>query len=160
MQILSLLALLSLVVPSYATTTVSTDVSRQEVASNSGTTSTTDQVMSDGADSQLGQKDFNAEKFLVATRKVVVTAYSSTPDQTDDSPFTMANGRRVHNGAIAVNFLPFGTKVRIPDMFGDKVFTVEDRMHKRFSQRVDIWMSNRQDALRFGLREATIEIVL
>ena len=160
MHIMSLLALFSLVMPSYATTTASTEAPRQEINRNSNTTSTIEHMIPDGTDIQSGQRVSDAEKSFVATRKVVITAYSSTPDQTDNDPFTMANGRRVHDGAIAANFLPFGTKVRIPDLFGDKVFTVGDRMHERFSKRVDIWMPNRQDAIRFGLRNATIEIIL
>lgn len=92
-------------------------------------------------------------------RIVKATAYSSTPDQTDDSPFTMANGKRVHDGAVAANFLPFGTKVRFPELYGDKVFTVEDRMHRRFSDRVDIWMETRSEAIRFGIQDVTMEIL-
>ena len=43
---------------------------------------------------------------------VTVTSYSSTPDQTDDSPFVTANGTWVHDGTLAANFLPFGTLSR------------------------------------------------
>lgn len=89
-----------------------------------------------------------------------ITAYSSTPDQTDDSPFIMASGKHVYDGAIAANFLPLGTKVKIPDMYGNKIFTVEDRMHSRFSDRMDIWMPTRSDAVRFGMRRARIEVVM
>lgn len=158
-MLMSLLALFSLVMPSYATTTVS-EAPRQEISRNTNTTSTTEHMIPNGTDVQSGQRDPDTEKSFVATRRVVITAYSSTPDQTDNDPFTMANGGRVHDGAIAANFLPFGTKVRIPDLFGDKVFTVEDRMHERFGKRVDIWFPNRQDAIRFGLRSTIIEIVL
>lgn len=94
-------------------------------------------------------------------RKMTVdmTAYSSTPDQTDDSPFIAASGLRVYDGMIAANFLPFGTKVMIPELFGDKVFTVHDRMNRRFSERVDIWFETRAEALRFGIRSAEIVIL-
>lgn len=90
---------------------------------------------------------------------ITMTAYSSTPDQTDDSPFIMANGKRVHDGAVAANFLPFGTKVRFPELYGDKVFTVEDRMNKRFNNRMDIWMETRGEAINFGIRKVTVEIL-
>ena len=90
---------------------------------------------------------------------ITMTAYSSTPDQTDDSPFIMANGKRVHDGAVAANFLPFGTKVRIPALYGDKVFIVEDRMNRRFNNRMDIWMETRGEAIHFGVRKATIEVL-
>ncbi|MEK7493980.1 MAG: hypothetical protein AAB630_02360 [Patescibacteria group bacterium] len=90
---------------------------------------------------------------------ITMTAYSSTPDQTDDSPFIMANGKRVYDGAVAANFLPFGTKVRFPELYGDKVFTVEDRMHRRFDNRMDIWMETRGEAITFGIRKVTVEIL-
>jgi len=88
-----------------------------------------------------------------------VTAYSSTPDQTDSSPFITANGTRVREGIIAANFLPFGTKVKIPSMFGDRVFVVQDRMNARYWHRVDIWMPTRAQALQFGVRTLQIEII-
>ncbi len=93
------------------------------------------------------------------TMFVTVTAYSSTPDQTDSSPFIMASGNRVYDGAIAANFLPIGTKVMLPETHGRKVFTVEDRTHKRFSNRVDIWMGTRREALQFGIKKITVKIL-
>lgn len=92
-------------------------------------------------------------------RKVIVTAYSSTPDQTDDSPFITAMGTHVRDGIIACNFLKFGTKVRLPEIYGDKVFVVEDRMAKKNSHKIDIWMPSRQAALSFGVRQLALEIV-
>jgi len=89
---------------------------------------------------------------------VTVTAYSSTPDQTDDTPFTTANGTHVYDGIIAANFLRFGTKVRLPEYFGDKEFTVTDRMHPRFSDRMDIWFPTRAAALDFGVQRLKVEI--
>lgn len=97
--------------------------------------------------------------YLPAKRTVTITGYSSTPDQTDDSPFITASGRRVRDGIIASNFLKFGTKVKIPSVFGDKIFIVEDRMHSRFSDRVDIWFSNRSEAVKFGKRQLEIVVL-
>lgn len=97
----------------------------------------------------------------VAVRQYVVlaTAYSSTIDQTDSTPFITASGTYVRDGIVAANFLPFGTMFKIPDLFGDKVFIVEDRMHRRFSHRVDIWFPERQMAREFGVKQIRIEIV-
>ena len=89
---------------------------------------------------------------------VTVTAYSSTPDQTDDTPFYTANGTHVHDGIVAANFLKFGTKVHFPDYFGGKEFSVEDRMNKRFPDRMDIWFATREEAVKFGIRELKVEI--
>jgi 3D (Asp-Asp-Asp) domain-containing protein len=92
------------------------------------------------------------------TQQVTLTAYSSTVDQTDDSPFITASNTMVRDGIIAANFLPFGTKVQIPSLFGEKVFVVEDRMHSRFNDRIDIWFPDRATAKQFGKREATVVI--
>jgi len=93
------------------------------------------------------------------TMNVIMTAYSSTPDQTDGNPFVTASGSTVHFGTVAANFLPFGTKIRIPDYFGKQIFTVEDRTAKRFSNRVDVWFPTRGAAIQFGKRTLRIEIL-
>lgn len=96
---------------------------------------------------------------VARVKRTTLTAYSSTVCQTDSTPFITASGAWVRDGIIAANFLPFGSKVRIPSIFGDKVFIVKDRMNRRFNSRVDIWMTFRQDALNFGIKQADIEIL-
>lgn len=92
-------------------------------------------------------------------QRIMVTAYSSTADQTDGTPFITANGAYVYDGLVACNFLPFGAKVKFPEIFGDKVFTVDDRMAKKNSHKIDIWMSSRELALEFGVKRLTVEII-
>ena len=87
---------------------------------------------------------------------VTVTAYSSTVDQTDGDPFTTASGAKVRDGIVAWNGVPFGTTLRLPSHFGDKIFIVQDRLHKRNKRVVDIWMSSREEALEFGKKRAKI----
>lgn len=92
--------------------------------------------------------------------RMVVTAYSSTVDQCGGDPFVTASGTRVQSGTFAVNGLPFGTKLRIPDYFGDKIFVVQDRMSSRYGRtRGDIWMPTRHDAIQWGARSVKVEIV-
>lgn len=93
------------------------------------------------------------------TTTVWVTAYSSTPDQTDSTPFITASGTRVKDGVIAANFLPFGTIIKIPALFGDKIFTVEDRMHPRKKKVVDVWMPSTKKALSFGAHKTKIVLL-
>jgi len=92
-----------------------------------------------------------------------VTAYSSTVEQTDSTPCITANGFNLcehdRENVVAANSLPFGAKIRIPEYFGKRIFTVQDRMHHRFSNRIDVWMKERDDALEFGRRNLKIEIV-
>jgi len=97
------------------------------------------------------------------SKYVVITAYNSEVGQTDNSPCITANGFNVcEHGVedtIAANFLTFGTKVKIPALFGDRVFVVRDRMNKRFSDRVDVWMLEKSTAIKFGVKVAKIEVL-
>ncbi len=90
--------------------------------------------------------------------RVVATAYNSEVGQTDSTPFITASGTTVRHGVIAANFLPIGTKVKIPAYYGDQVFVVEDRMNPRYYQRLDIWMESKAEAKQFGVRTVEIEI--
>ncbi len=104
----------------------------------------------------------NGDRPIPEAKKVMtinVTAYSSTPDQTSGNPFITASGSHVRDGVIAANFLPIGTKVRFPDHFGNKIFTVEDRMSAKYWYKADIWMESRQEAKDWGVRYTTIEIL-
>jgi len=100
---------------------------------------------------------------VIRTSTHTITAYNSDPAQTDDTPCITANGFNVcehgEEDTIAANFLKFGTKVRIPDLYGDRIFVVRDRMNKRYSDRVDIWMKEKTDARQFGVKVAKIEVV-
>ena len=95
----------------------------------------------------------------LALKSVIITGYSSTPDQTDSSPFTTAAGTQVRDGVVAANFLSFGTKVKLPQLYGEKVFVVEDRMAKHNSHKLDIWFPDRESALQFGVRRADVLVL-
>jgi 3D (Asp-Asp-Asp) domain-containing protein len=92
-------------------------------------------------------------------KTVWVTAYTSDPVETSDHPLITASGGMVHDGEVAANFLPFGTRIQIPALFGDKVFTVEDRTSPKFGGRVDIWMPTINQAVNFGIQHAQIVIL-
>ncbi|HEY4496718.1 MAG TPA: hypothetical protein VI432_01035 [Candidatus Paceibacterota bacterium] len=102
----------------------------------------------------------NSTTIFPIERIVKVTAYSSREQETDSTPFITASGTRVRDGIVAANWLPIGTKVRIPEAFGDKIFTVEDRMHKRNSDKLDIWFASTKEAFKFGVQELRVEILL
>ncbi len=96
------------------------------------------------------------------SRVVTMTAYNAVPEQTDGNPCIAADGLNVctsDENVVAANFLPFGTKVMIPDYFGDKIFTVHDRTARKYGDRIDILMENRQDALNFGKRHLEVVIL-
>ena len=104
-------------------------------------------------------KSTNIKYKVIEETVVPASAYSSTPDQTDDSPFITASGTKVRDGVVAANFLPIGTKIKIPEIFGDKIFIVEDRMNKRYWHKIDVWFPDRESALEFGVRTLKIQIL-
>lgn len=109
-----------------------------------------------GQNEAMAEQAENPDKVV----KAVITAYTSTPGQCDDDPFIAAWGDRVYDGMIASNWLPRGSKIKIPSLFGDKIFTVADRMNPRYGYgRLDIWLNTtRAEALKFGVKRAEVEI--
>jgi 3D (Asp-Asp-Asp) domain-containing protein len=97
---------------------------------------------------------------IVRTIRVITTAYSSDVWQTDSTPFITANGTYVRDGIVANNLLPFGTRIRLPEIYGDKIFVVEDRMHSRKGYyHVDIWQSTYTEAKDYGAKRTYIEVL-
>ncbi|MDD2257748.1 hypothetical protein EOL72_01205 [Candidatus Falkowbacteria bacterium] len=115
------------------------------------------------SDQNNNQPEEEIKYRVIKTSEHIITAYNSEAAQTDSSPCITANGFNVcEHGiedTIGANFLKLGTKVRIPELFGDQVFVVRDRMNKRFSNRVDVWMVEKKDALKFGVKTAKIEVL-
>ncbi|OGZ17689.1 MAG: hypothetical protein A2V72_00065 [Candidatus Nealsonbacteria bacterium RBG_13_37_56] len=121
-------------------------------------------------DSVLETASIQGNSFLIVSNsqdpikikkvKVIVTAYSSTVCQTDDTPFITASGSYVEEGIVANNMLPFGTEIRIPELYGDKIFVVRDRMNQRKGHyHVDIWFPDYSQAKDFGAKITYIEII-
>lgn len=85
------------------------------------------------------------------------SAYNAEPEQTDGDPFTMASGKRVYEGAVANNCLPFGTKIEV----NGKVKIVEDRMNSRYGcEHFDIFMTDYDDAIKFGRQKLEYKVIL
>lgn len=102
---------------------------------------------------------FKEVEKVAKTMKIVVTAYSSTEAQTDDTPFITASNTLVRDGIIASNLLPFGTKVRFPELNPKKIYIVEDRLALKNSHKVDIWFPSVESALNFGVKVLTMEVL-
>ena len=105
----------------------------------------------------------NPENVVKSSGKYTVTAFNSEVGQCDSTPCITANGFNLcEHGiedSVATNMLPFGTRVRFPELFGDRVFVVRDRMNKRYYERFDIWMLDHGDAVKFGAKYTTVEIL-
>lgn len=106
-------------------------------------------------DNFLEAKPLN-KKFFYFT----ITAYSSSPDETDNTPWITAYNTITRDGIVASNDLPFGTKIRIPQIFGDKVFIVEDRLNERINGVIDVWFPTKDEALEFGIYEDVLVEIL
>ncbi len=94
--------------------------------------------------------------------KLSVTAYNSTIGQTDSTPCITASGYNLckhdKENVVATNYLPFGTKIRFPELDPHKIYTVVDRMNERYNARMDIWMKSKEEARSFGMKYLTVEV--
>lgn len=95
-----------------------------------------------------------------AAFQVTVTGYSSTPEETDDTPGITAAGTPARAGIIALSqdmlreYTPgapfsYHDRVEIP---GLGQFRVEDTMHPRWTRRADVWFGSRAEAFSWGIR--------
>ena len=92
-----------------------------------------------------------------------VTAYNvGVREQTSDTPCIGAGGDdlcrlTMRMKVCAANFVPLGTILKI-EKFGECV--VLDRMHRRFSHRVDIAMRDHEieEAREFGLQRRIVQV--
>ena len=96
---------------------------------------------------------------VVSKVSAILTAYSSTVWETDEDPFITASGKFVRDGVVANNSLPFGTKIKIPELYGEKVFIIEDRMGVPGKSNFDIWFPSYWEAKNFGKKYSYIEIL-
>lgn len=70
----------------------------------------------------------------------------------------MANGQRVHHGAIAADprILPLGTKVHIEGM---GAYVVKDTGGAIKGNRIDIWMPSSSQARSFGRKHVQLTVL-
>lgn len=98
----------------------------------------------------------NAYKPPEEEMNILVTGYSSTPDQTWGDPFTTASGTRVHLGTMACPpQYPFGTKISIEDR---GTYVCEDRGGAIKGNHFDMWFQSRGEALHWGKRVVAARI--
>ena len=90
---------------------------------------------------------------------LTITAYSPSIAATDGTPFLTASNSPVREGIVAVSRdlqdkgWTFGRKVYIDSM---GVFTVEDLLHERWTNQLDVFMFNTQRALQFGKKNMRV----
>ncbi len=104
------------------------------------------------------------EKVLREERvvEVTLTSYSPRGSETDTDPYITASMEKVHEGGVAVSrdlFYKgwvFGRKVYIE---GHGIFTINDLMHERKVQQVDIFQFSTKKALAFGVQHARVALL-
>lgn len=85
----------------------------------------------------------------------IVTAYSSTENQTDSTPFLTASQKRVQKGFIACpRHLPFGTIVELDG----REYNCQDRMNIRYTNRYDVWMESEESAKKWGIKKLEVKL--
>jgi 3D (Asp-Asp-Asp) domain-containing protein len=99
---------------------------------------------------------FSPAKIEVAA---IVTAYTSSEDETDSTPLINAAGTRPQDGSIACpSKYPFGTLV----MIQGKEYRCDDRMARDLQDQpqFDIWVTSKKEAFEFGrqLVIATVQL--
>jgi 3D (Asp-Asp-Asp) domain-containing protein len=108
------------------------------------------------------------------------TAYNSHVSQTDSSPHITATGATTAFGVIAASrdmleHIPYGSLVRLKDMGNyhssrgegkyqelldaQGYFIVEDTMHPRKLEQIDVWFADHSEALSWGVRQVQLEVV-
>jgi 3D (Asp-Asp-Asp) domain-containing protein len=108
------------------------------------------------------------------------TGYNSHESQTDATPNITATGATTSFGIIAASRdllgdrLPYGSLVRIrdlghyqsgrgagkyQDLLNETLFIVEDTMHPRKVNQIDIWFPQLSQALNWGVRRVEVEVV-
>ena len=94
-----------------------------------------------------------------APRKIVAncSAYTASADECggDSSGITASGKLAVEGRTIAMDDVPLGTVVRI----NGREYTVEDRFGGGYTNRIDIYFQNKDDALRFGRQYLEVEIL-
>jgi 3D (Asp-Asp-Asp) domain-containing protein len=84
-----------------------------------------------------------------------ITSYNPTEEQCDSTPDITASGKKVSEGMIANNCLPFGTRVEINGI----IYTVEDRMNSRYGcDRFDILSFDEEFSIEFGRQKHEVII--
>ncbi len=92
------------------------------------------------------------------TVQAVVTAYTSSVDETDSTPFITASGVHTRRGIIACpGKYKFGTIVE----FNGVRYECQDRMNIRYREdsHFDVWVKTKTEAFNWGAKQGEIVVV-
>jgi 3D (Asp-Asp-Asp) domain-containing protein len=103
-----------------------------------------------------------AELERMRIKEVTVTAYSPTVAECGPDPQFTASMVKVRPGIVAVSRdlfdqgWVFGKKVYVK---GHGIFEIADLMHKRHTQRMDIFFPDTKEARRFGVKQIQVALL-
>ena len=100
---------------------------------------------------------FLGGRFIITEEfEAKVTAYSSSVDETDSTPFIAADGSAVGEGMIACpRRFKFGTLFYINEL----IYKCNDRMALRFDDRLDLWASSKEKAVKWGIKSLNVRVI-
>lgn len=92
-----------------------------------------------------------------------VTSYRSVPEQTDSSPFITSIGEKVNKSGVAVSqdLLKSG-KLHYGDIIyiqGVGLKVVNDTMHPRIKNHIDVWVRTYREEKKFGTKQCYVFVV-
>ena len=88
----------------------------------------------------------------------IVTAYCACRTCCGPSASNLTAGGKpptCERTIAASRSIPFGSRVVV----AGRIYTVEDRLAKRFDSRFDIFMSSHQAALNFGIKTQSVVVI-
>lgn len=104
------------------------------------------------------------DKYIWKSVEVTATAYNSVPSQTQGNPVIAAWGDslklNVPSIAVSRNLIALGLKHNTPVKIEgfDSIFLVNDKMHRRWLNRIDIYMgTDIKKAKDWGKQKLTIQ---
>ena len=106
---------------------------------------------------------FSKIKKQLTHKLLTITAYTPSPDETDSTPFEAASGLPVHTGTVAVSKdlfdtgWTFGRIIYIIEM--DEFFMINDLMHNKWTNKLDILKWDKKEAIEFGIRQFNVYLL-
>ena len=87
----------------------------------------------------------------------MITAYTPTIEECGKTDSITASGVKAIEGrTIACDHLPFYSSVKIDG----KEYVVHDRFGGDYTNKIDVFMLNKEDAVKFGVKYKLVEVKL
>jgi 3D (Asp-Asp-Asp) domain-containing protein len=93
----------------------------------------------------------------IDSRVMKITDYTASDKGMNGKGITTSGERVLEGRTIAADIdIPFGSQIYIPDL--NRTYIVTDRGGAIHGDRLDLYMENRKDAMKFGVQELEVFI--